>query len=144
MAQVTALKKLYEGKNAALGTWSIPDITAGAEGGLGRGSLARHRRRVMAFFGNGFFSGFVYEKPDWDYKTFKVDSDLKAASEKTAQALNATDSDPKPFKARGKVDSVSRLDADPAITALKHNSTLPRCHQEDGGRGFCCAPLHGA
>ena len=55
----------------------------------------------MAFFGIGFFSNFVYEKSDWDYKSFVVDAGLKAAVEKTAKALDATDTDLKAFKARG-------------------------------------------
>ncbi len=38
---------------------------------------------------------------DWDYKTFTLEAGLKAADEKTASALNATDAGPGPFKARG-------------------------------------------
>jgi feruloyl esterase len=72
----------------------------------------------MAFFGNGFFSDFVYEKSDWDYKTFNVDAGLKAANDKTAQALNATDPNLKAFKARGGKLILYHGWNDPAITAL--------------------------
>ena len=75
-------------------------------------------KSLMAFFGNGFFSDFVYEKPDWDYKTFNVDAGLKTANEKTAQALNAADPNLKAFKARGGKLIVYHGWNDPAISAL--------------------------
>jgi feruloyl esterase len=60
----------------------------------------------------------VYEKSDWDYKTFAVDAGLKLAEEKTASALNATDADLKPFKARGGKLILYHGWDDPAIPAL--------------------------
>jgi len=72
----------------------------------------------MASFGNGFFSDFVFGKSDWDYKTFEVDADLKATNERTAQALNATEPDLKPFKARGGKLVLYHGWTDPAITPL--------------------------
>ncbi len=47
-----------------------------------------------------------------------VDADLKAANDKTAQALNATDPDLKAFKARGGKLIVYHGWNDPAISAL--------------------------
>jgi hypothetical protein len=94
----------------------------GAEGGQGGWGQwitgPAPQKSLMAFFGKGFFSGFVYEKPDWDFKDFHVDVDLKAANDKTAQALNATDPDLKPFKARGGKLIVYHGWNDPAISAL--------------------------
>jgi len=72
----------------------------------------------MAAFANGFFSDFVYEKPDWDLKTFGVDAGLKAANEKTAQTLNATDPDLKAFQARGGKLILYHGWNDPGISAL--------------------------
>ena len=114
-AQVTALKKLYEGTLDSKGHVVYPGYLPGAEEGQGGWGLwitgPAPVKSLMAFFGNGFFSGFVYEKSDWDYKTFHVDADLKAANEKTARALNATDADLKSFQgSRRKVDSVSRME----------------------------------
>ena len=40
----------------------------------------------MFVFGIGYFSNMVYDKSDWDYKTFNVDDGLKMAVEKTANA----------------------------------------------------------
>jgi Tannase and feruloyl esterase len=121
-AQVTALKKLYEGTLDSKGHVVYPGYLPGAEEGEGGWGLwitgPAPAKSLMAFFGNGFFSGFVYEKSDWDYKTFHVDADLKAANEKTAQALNATDADLKSFKARGGKLILYHGWNDPAITAL--------------------------
>jgi feruloyl esterase len=72
----------------------------------------------MASFGNGFFSNFVFGKSDWDYKAFEVDADLKAANERTAQALNAIDPYLEPFRARGGKLVLYHGWNDPAITAL--------------------------
>ncbi|HWZ77843.1 MAG TPA: tannase/feruloyl esterase family alpha/beta hydrolase [Candidatus Sulfotelmatobacter sp.] len=138
-AQVTALKKLYAGTLDSKGHVVYPGYLPGAEEGQGGWGLwitgPAPAKSLMAFFGNGFFSGFVYEKPDWDYKTFKVDSDLKAASEKTAQALNATDADLKPFKARGGKLIVYHGWNDPAITALNtinyYDSVIKKMGQKD-------------
>jgi feruloyl esterase len=72
----------------------------------------------MAAFGIGYFSNMVYEKPDWDYKTFTLEDGLKSAEEKTASSLNATDPDLKPFKARGGKLILYHGWNDPAIPAI--------------------------
>jgi len=120
--QVTALKKLYAGTLDSKGHVVYPGYLPGAENGQGGWGLwitgPAPAKSLMAFFGKGFFSDFVYEKPDWDFKMFQVDLDLKAANDKTAQALNATDPDLKAFKARGGKLIVYHGWNDPAITAL--------------------------
>ncbi len=93
-AQVTALKQIYAGIHDSQGpAQSFPDICpalrmddpAGAFG-----SPARLPQEVlMAFFGIGYYSNMVYEKSDWTYKSFTLDSGMKAAKEKTAAALDA-------------------------------------------------------
>jgi feruloyl esterase len=120
--QITALRKLYEGTPDSSGHVVYPGYLPGAEegqGGWGQWITGpAPQKSLMALFGKGFFSGFVYEKPDWDFKDFHVDADLKAANDKTAQALNATDPDLKPFKARGGKLIVYHGWNDPAISAL--------------------------
>ena len=121
-AQVTALKKLYAGTPDSAGRIVYPGYLPGAEEGEGGWGLwitgPAPAKSLMAFFGNGFYSDFVYERSDWDYKTFNVDAGLKAANEKTAQALNATDSNLNAFKARGGKLILYHGWNDPAITAL--------------------------
>jgi Tannase and feruloyl esterase len=121
-AQVRALKKLYQGTLDSKGRVVFPGYLPGAEEGPGGWGLwitgPTSAKSLMAFFGNGFFSSFVYDKSDWDYKGFHVDADLKAANDKTAQALNATDPDLTGFKARGGKLILYHGWNDPAITAL--------------------------
>jgi hypothetical protein len=71
----------------------------------------------MAFFGVGYFSDMVYGQTGWDYKTFKLGPDMKAAEQKTAIALNATSPDLASFKARGGKLILYHGWDDPAIPA---------------------------
>ena len=103
--QAAALKKIYGGPYDARGHAVFPGFLPGAEdgpGGWGEWITGpAPTKSLIAFFGIGFFSDMVYGDPNWDYKTFKLESGLRAAEEKTASALNATDGDLKAFKARG-------------------------------------------
>jgi feruloyl esterase len=72
----------------------------------------------MAFFGLNFYTYMVYEKTDWDYKTFALAPGMKAAEEKTAAALNATAPDLKPFRSAGGKLIIYHGWEDPAIPAL--------------------------
>jgi feruloyl esterase len=121
-AQVTALKKLYAGTLDSKGHVVYPGYLPGAEEGQGGWGLwitgPAPVKSLMASFGNGFFSNFVFGKSDWDYKAFEVDADLKAANERTAQALNAIDPYLEPFRARGGKLVLYHGWNDPAITAL--------------------------
>jgi len=60
----------------------------------------------------------VYDKKDWDYKTFELESGLKAANEKTADALNAINPDLSAFGKRGGKLILYHGWNDPAIPAL--------------------------
>jgi len=121
-AQVVTLKKLYAGTPDAAGRVVFPGYLPGAEEGQGGWGLwitgPAPAKSLMAAFGNGFFSDFVYEKSDWDFKTFNVDAGLKAATDKTAEALNATNADLKGFTARGGKLIIYHGWNDPAISAL--------------------------
>jgi feruloyl esterase len=141
--QVTALKKLYAGTLDSKGRVVYPGFLPGAEEGQGEGpggweiwiTGPAPVKSFLATFANGFFSNFVFGKPDWDYKTFKVDADLKAANERTAHTLNATDPDLKPFKARGGKLVVYHGWSDPAITPLSpidyYESVVKKMGQKD-------------
>jgi feruloyl esterase len=137
--QVAALKKLYAGTPDAQGHIVFPGYPPGAEDGQGGWGTwitgPAPAKSLMAFFALGFFSSMVYETKDWDYKTFSVDAGLKAANDKTAQALNATDADLKPFKARGGKLIMYHGWDDPAITSLStidyYQNVLEKMGQKD-------------
>jgi len=138
-AQVRTLKKLYAGTPDSAGRIVFPGYLPGAEEGQGGWGLwitgPAQAKSLMAFFGIGFYSDFVYEKADWDYKTFAVDAGLKAANDKTAQALNATDPDMKAFKAHGGKLILYHGWNDPAISALNtvqyYDSVIAKMGQKD-------------
>jgi len=119
--QAAALKKIYAGPHDASGHELFPGYLPGAEEGQGGWGLwitgPVPAKSLMAFFGIGYFSNMVYEKPDWDYKTFTL-AGMKLAEEKTANALNATDADLKPFQARGGKLILYHGWNDPAIPAI--------------------------
>jgi len=121
-AQAAALKKIYAGPRDAHGHEVFPGYLPGAEDGPGGWRLwimgAAPAKSLMAFFGLGYFSNMVYEKADWDYKTFVIDAGLKAADDKTATALNAVDADLSSFKARGGKLVLYHGWNDPAIPSL--------------------------
>jgi feruloyl esterase len=98
------LKALYAGPRDSAGNQVFPGLEPGGEDGLGGWGLwitgSSPTTSLIYFFGHGFFSNMVYGQKDWDPKSFAVDDALKAAA-KTEAALNATDPDLSPFKARG-------------------------------------------
>jgi hypothetical protein len=120
--QATALKMLYEGARDANGRPIFPGFLPGAEEGAGGWSLwitgAAPGQGLLFAFGRGYFANMVYEKADWNYKTASLDAALKAAAEKTARVLDATDPDLGRFKARGGKLILYHGWNDPAISAL--------------------------
>jgi Tannase and feruloyl esterase len=138
-AQVISLKNLYAGLRDSHNRELFPGYVPGAEEGQGGWGLwitgPAPAKSLMAFFGINYFTNFVYEKPGWDYKTFQVDSGLKAAEEKTAAALDAVNPDLKSFKARGGKLILYHGWDDPAITALNtinyYNSVITKMGQRD-------------
>ncbi len=103
--QVTALKKIYAGPHDSVGHQLFPGYVPGAEEGPGgwaiwiTGSQPGHS--LLFFFGTQYFTDMVYEQAAWDYKTFNLDPAVNLADSKTARALNATDPNLQPFRARG-------------------------------------------
>lgn len=120
--QVEALGKIYAGPHDSLGRLIFPGYLPGAEDGDGGWGLwitgPAPARSLMAFFGIGYYSNMVYEKPDWSYKSFTVDGGLQAAREKTASALDAVNPDLAAFRIRGGKLILYHGWDDPAIPAL--------------------------
>ena len=103
--QIASLKKLYAGGHNSQGDPIFPGYSPGAE--EGRGGW------IPWLIGNGpggssssvyvenYFRYMVFEDAAWNPLTADIDKVLKTADEKTAQALNATDTDLHAFQARG-------------------------------------------
>ena len=101
-AQVTALKKIYEGPRTSKGEQIFPGYAPGGETGGGGWNLwITATKSAQYMFGTQFFGNMVFENASWDYKTFNVDRDVKVADDKTARILNSTDPDLTAFKKRG-------------------------------------------
>jgi hypothetical protein len=120
--QVDALGKIYAGLQDSHSHSIFPGYLPGAEeGGGGWGTWITGPAPVksaMAFFGIGYFSNMVYDKRDWDYKSFAVDGGIQAAKDKTASELDAVNADLTPFRARGGKLILYHGWNDPAIPAL--------------------------
>jgi len=120
--QVTALKGLYRGPHDSRGREIFPGYVPGAEegrGGWGPWITGPEPGKSLLFaFGVGYFTNMVYEKADWNYKDANIEQALKAAEEKTAHKLDATDPNLTAFKARGGKLILYHGWNDPAISAL--------------------------
>jgi hypothetical protein len=121
-AQVATLKQIYAGIHDSKGRTIFPGYLPGAEEGQGGWGLwitgPAPARSAMAFFGIGYYSNMVYEKSDWTYKSFTVDSGLQAAKDKTAAALDAVNPDLSAFRNHGGKLILYHGWNDPAIPAL--------------------------
>jgi feruloyl esterase len=138
-AQATALNKIYAGPHDAHSREVFPGYLPGAEEGSGGWGLwitgpAPHRS-LMSMFELGYFSNMVYDNTGWDDKTFMLEAGMKAAEEKTASALNATDPNLNPFRARGGKLILYHGWNDPAIPALStvnyYRSVVAKMGQPD-------------
>jgi hypothetical protein len=120
--QVTSLRSIYAGIRDANGRTIFPGYLPGAEQGEGGWALwitgPAPAKSLMAYFGLGYYSNMVYDKKDWDYKTFSADDSMKTANQKTADALNATSPDLSAFRSRGGKLILYHGWNDPAIPAL--------------------------
>ena len=119
-AQVRALKSIYAGANDASGRLYFPGYMAGSEdsGWSTWITGAAPHRSTGYFFGSQFFTNMVYEKADWDYRTFNFAEASKLAETKTAAALNSIDPNLKEFRSRGGKLIMFHGWNDPAIPAL--------------------------
>lgn len=103
--QAAALEKLYAGLRNSKGKQLFPAISPGGEAEQGgwqpwiTGDAPG--KSAMFGFGTQFFKNMVYNDPNWDFRTFRPERDLKAAESKMAKHLNATDPDLRRFHARG-------------------------------------------
>ena len=120
--QITSLKKLYGGAKDSRGRLLFPGYLPGAEtgeNGWATWITGRTPEESLLFqFGNGFFADMVYSSAAWNYRDAKIDDAVKAADQKLADVLNATNPDLWAFRNHGGRLIVYHGWDDPAIPAL--------------------------
>ena len=120
--QLAALNTIYRGLRDSKGDQLMPGLSPGGEaeaGGwaswiTGKGPAESE----MYSYGTQFFQNMVYNDPSWDFRKFDPDRDVKAADEKQASNLNATDPDLSAFQKRGGKLILYHGWADAAIPAV--------------------------
>jgi feruloyl esterase len=104
-AQVATMKKLYSGLSATSGKSIFPGFVPGGESGPGGWgtwlSGSAPDSSLEYAFGTQFFKNMVYKDPTWDYRTFTMERELKAADEAVGATLNAIDPNLATFQKRG-------------------------------------------
>jgi hypothetical protein len=119
--QAAALTKLYGGLRDSSGREVFPGFLPGAEegqGGWGPWITGPAPGKSLLFaFATNYFANVVYGRADWDYRQANLEQALKAAVEKTAQTLDATDANLSAFRARGGKLILYHGWNDPAIPA---------------------------
>ena len=109
-AQVTALDKLYGGlrdpkSGALIAPGYVPsgeNESAALGGGVRQYAFgAAPGKSLQIAFATGYFGGFVFEKPDWDFRTFDFVRDSATARDKLGALMDASNPDLSEFRKRG-------------------------------------------
>ena len=118
--QAQALKAVYGGVPDAGGHLYFPGYSPGSEGSGWNSWITGPMpgRSISFFFGTQFFTNMVYEKADWDHRTFNFAEAAKLAESKTAAALDAIDPNLSAFMKRGGKLIMYHGWNDPAIPPL--------------------------
>jgi feruloyl esterase len=119
--QVAAIEKLYAGPRAS-GVPVHPGLVAGGAAGPGSWPLwvtgPEAGKSLIGTFGTQFFRNMVFEDARWDFRSFQLERDTRAADAKLARTLNSTDPDLSGFRKRGGKLIVWHGWSDPAISPL--------------------------
>jgi hypothetical protein len=103
--QLTALASIYGGLKSGKGRELFPGLSHGGEAEPGGWAAwvtgPAPGKGSMFAYGTQFFGNMVYGNPEWDFHSFDVDRDTKAAGDRMAHYLNATEPDLKAFQKRG-------------------------------------------
>jgi Tannase and feruloyl esterase len=103
--QLAAAKAIYGGLRDSKGKAVFPGLSPGGESEPGGWAPwitgDAPEKSAMFAFSTQFFRNIVFASPDWDFRTFDVDRDTKAADDKAARDLNATEPDLGAFEKRG-------------------------------------------
>jgi feruloyl esterase len=104
-SQVATVKGLYAGLRASGPQPLYPGFAPGGESGPGGWSLwisgSAPAQSLEYAFGTQFFTNMVYPDRPFDYRTFTIGRDVKAADDAVGRMLNAIDPDLSAFEKRG-------------------------------------------
>jgi feruloyl esterase len=120
--QVKAVKDIWAGPRDSSGQLIYPGLVPGGEAGPGgwaawtTGSAPSTGLHWSS--SDGFFKYIVFNDPNWDFRTFNYDTDMKLALQKAAPSLDATDPNLLPLKQRGAKLIVYHGWSDPDISPL--------------------------
>jgi feruloyl esterase len=96
--QLSALRTLYEVGYVPSGE----NETAAMGGGVRQYAFgAAPGQSLQIMFASGYFGGFVFEQPQWDYRTFDLTKDLATARTKLGALMDASKTDLSAFSSRG-------------------------------------------
>ena len=120
--QVKAIKDIWAGAHDSAGQLIFPGLVPGGE--AGPGGWAAWTTGTKPFTGNhwvsadGFFKHMVFGHPNWDFRTFNYDADMKLALNTVGRSLDAVDPNLQPLKARGAKLIMYHGWSDPDISPL--------------------------
>jgi feruloyl esterase len=103
--QAEALARVYAGPRGRDGKRIARGFPPGGETGPGGWGLwitgEAPGKSLQHAFASQFGANMVFDRPDWDLRTFDFDRDVRVVETKMAGVLNATDPDLDAFRRRG-------------------------------------------
>ena len=133
--QIEGLKKVYDGaKNPRTGKQVFPGYMRGGEAGWGVWIAGTDvpPRNLQHGISVAFFSSFVFDDPNWDWKTFDFDKDVAYADKKVGATLNHINPDLTAFKKHGGKLLQYHGWNDPAISPLNSIDYFESVQQKMG------------
>ena len=104
-AQADGLARIYSGPRARDGRRVFPGFPPGAETGPGGWGLwitgAEPGKSLQTVFATQIGANMVFDRPDWDIRTYVYERDQALVEAKLAKNLDATDPDLGAFRKRG-------------------------------------------
>jgi feruloyl esterase len=100
--QIQSLRALYGGSKDSQGKSIFPGYMPGSEDGWGQWVIGIGPGGSFGYvYLENYFRYMVFDDPRWNILNATISDAIRRADEKTAQALNATNPDLRPFQSRG-------------------------------------------
>ncbi|MDX1384715.1 MAG: tannase/feruloyl esterase family alpha/beta hydrolase, partial [Thermoanaerobaculia bacterium] len=120
--QAAAVERIWAGASTPAGELVYPGLVPGGEAARGgwttwvTGPAPFQSLHFLA--ADGFFKNFVFDDPDWDFRTFDWNRDVDRSLTKVGAALDAADPDLRPLEEKGAKLIVYHGWSDPDISPL--------------------------